>query len=136
MAALGSNRRYECVRGGILIPLGRYSVPVLPLLAIMAAFGVDTLLSRRYCSILRRKRQCEVAVRERDLAFIKSELMISFKNSKMPTRFARLSRGMAVVILCWRPRPERRAQNAPDVVSSDSVPRRQLLWEALVSGKT
>lgn len=30
-----------------LIPLGRYSVPVLPLLAIMAAFGVDTLLSRR-----------------------------------------------------------------------------------------
>ncbi|SFV33436.1 ArnT family glycosyltransferase [Hyphomicrobium facile] len=30
-----------------LIPLGRYSVPILPLLTIMAAFGVDTLLSRR-----------------------------------------------------------------------------------------
>jgi hypothetical protein len=31
----------------LLIPLGRYSVPILPLLAILAAFGVDTLLSRR-----------------------------------------------------------------------------------------
>jgi 4-amino-4-deoxy-L-arabinose transferase-like glycosyltransferase len=30
-----------------LIPLGRYSVPILPCLAILAAFGVDTLLSRR-----------------------------------------------------------------------------------------
>jgi len=30
-----------------LIPLGRYSVPILPLLAIMAAFGIDTLLVRR-----------------------------------------------------------------------------------------
>ena len=30
-----------------LIPLGRYSVPVLPCLMILAAFGVDTLLSRR-----------------------------------------------------------------------------------------
>jgi hypothetical protein len=27
-----------------LVPLGRYSVPVLPCLAILAAFGVDTLL--------------------------------------------------------------------------------------------
>jgi 4-amino-4-deoxy-L-arabinose transferase-like glycosyltransferase len=30
-----------------LIPLGRYSVPILPCLSILAAFGVDTLLSRR-----------------------------------------------------------------------------------------
>jgi hypothetical protein len=30
-----------------LIPLGRYSVPILPCLAILAAFGVDTLLARR-----------------------------------------------------------------------------------------
>jgi 4-amino-4-deoxy-L-arabinose transferase-like glycosyltransferase len=30
----------------ILIPLGRYSVPILPLLMILAAFGVDTLLNR------------------------------------------------------------------------------------------
>lgn len=30
-----------------LIPLGRYSVPVLPCLAVLAAFGVDTLLERR-----------------------------------------------------------------------------------------
>jgi 4-amino-4-deoxy-L-arabinose transferase-like glycosyltransferase len=30
----------------LLIPLGRYSVPVLPTLAILAAFGADTLLSR------------------------------------------------------------------------------------------
>jgi hypothetical protein len=30
-----------------LIPLGRYSVPILPCLTILAAFGVDTLLSRR-----------------------------------------------------------------------------------------
>jgi 4-amino-4-deoxy-L-arabinose transferase-like glycosyltransferase len=30
-----------------LIPLGRYSVPILPCLAILAAFGVDTLLGRR-----------------------------------------------------------------------------------------
>jgi len=30
-----------------LIPLGRYSVPIIPCLMIMAAFGVDTLLSRR-----------------------------------------------------------------------------------------
>jgi len=29
-----------------LIPLGRYSVPILPCLMILAAFGVDTLLSR------------------------------------------------------------------------------------------
>jgi 4-amino-4-deoxy-L-arabinose transferase-like glycosyltransferase len=29
-----------------LIPLGRYSVPVLPCLMILAAFGVDTLLNR------------------------------------------------------------------------------------------
>ncbi|MEO6349072.1 MAG: hypothetical protein ABIP53_00275, partial [Candidatus Limnocylindrales bacterium] len=30
-----------------LIPLGRYSVPILPCLTILAAFGVETLLSRR-----------------------------------------------------------------------------------------
>lgn len=30
----------------ILIPLGRYSVPILPLLMILAAFGVDTILNR------------------------------------------------------------------------------------------
>jgi len=29
-----------------LIPLGRYSVPILPLLSILAAFGVDTLIER------------------------------------------------------------------------------------------
>jgi 4-amino-4-deoxy-L-arabinose transferase-like glycosyltransferase len=31
----------------LLVPLGRYSVPILPCLAILAAFGVDTLLQRR-----------------------------------------------------------------------------------------
>lgn len=31
----------------LLIPLGRYSVPILPCLMILGAFGVDTLLSRR-----------------------------------------------------------------------------------------
>jgi 4-amino-4-deoxy-L-arabinose transferase-like glycosyltransferase len=31
----------------VLIPLGRYSVPILPCLMILAAFGIDTLLSRR-----------------------------------------------------------------------------------------
>jgi 4-amino-4-deoxy-L-arabinose transferase-like glycosyltransferase len=30
-----------------LIPLGRYSVPIVPFLTVLAAFGVDTLLSRR-----------------------------------------------------------------------------------------
>jgi hypothetical protein len=30
----------------ILLALGRYSVPVLPALAVLAAFGVDTLLNR------------------------------------------------------------------------------------------
>ncbi len=30
-----------------LIPLGRYSVPILPCLALLAAFGIDTLLERR-----------------------------------------------------------------------------------------
>ena len=30
----------------LLIPLGRYSVPIIPLLMILAAFGVDTLLNR------------------------------------------------------------------------------------------
>lgn len=30
-----------------LIPLGRYSVPILPCLMILAAFGIDTLLNRR-----------------------------------------------------------------------------------------
>ncbi|MBV8453060.1 MAG: glycosyltransferase family 39 protein [Deltaproteobacteria bacterium] len=30
----------------LLIPLGRYSVPILPCLMILAAFGVDTLLGR------------------------------------------------------------------------------------------
>src|SRR5215813_7770737 len=31
----------------LLIPLGRYSVPIIPCLMILAAFGVDTLLNRR-----------------------------------------------------------------------------------------
>lgn len=31
----------------VLIPLGRYSVPVLPCLSVLAAFGLDTLLARR-----------------------------------------------------------------------------------------
>jgi 4-amino-4-deoxy-L-arabinose transferase-like glycosyltransferase len=31
-----------------LIPLGRYSVPILPCLMILAAYGVDTLLNRRF----------------------------------------------------------------------------------------
>jgi len=30
-----------------LVPLGRYSVPILPSLALLAAFGLDTLLARR-----------------------------------------------------------------------------------------
>jgi hypothetical protein len=30
----------------LLIPLGRYSVPIIPCLMILAAFGVDTLLNR------------------------------------------------------------------------------------------
>jgi 4-amino-4-deoxy-L-arabinose transferase-like glycosyltransferase len=34
-----------------LIPLGRYSVPIIPCLMIMAAFGIDTLLSRRGVSL-------------------------------------------------------------------------------------
>jgi 4-amino-4-deoxy-L-arabinose transferase-like glycosyltransferase len=34
----------------ILIPLGRYSVPVIPCLSILAAFGLDTLLARRKAS--------------------------------------------------------------------------------------
>jgi hypothetical protein len=36
-----------------LIPLGRYSVPILPFLMILAAFGVDTLLSAREGRIFR-----------------------------------------------------------------------------------
>jgi 4-amino-4-deoxy-L-arabinose transferase-like glycosyltransferase len=31
----------------VLVPLGRYSAPILPCLAVLAAFGVDTLLERR-----------------------------------------------------------------------------------------
>jgi 4-amino-4-deoxy-L-arabinose transferase-like glycosyltransferase len=31
----------------LLVPLGRYSVPILPTLAILAGFGADTLLARR-----------------------------------------------------------------------------------------
>ena len=31
----------------VLLALGRYSVPILPALAVLAAFGVDTLLQRR-----------------------------------------------------------------------------------------
>jgi hypothetical protein len=31
----------------VLIPLGRYSVPILPCLMILAAFGIDTLLDHR-----------------------------------------------------------------------------------------
>jgi 4-amino-4-deoxy-L-arabinose transferase-like glycosyltransferase len=30
----------------ILVPLGRYSAPILPILSILAAFGVDTLIER------------------------------------------------------------------------------------------
>jgi hypothetical protein len=30
----------------LLVPLGRYSVPILPLLCILAAFGADTLLDK------------------------------------------------------------------------------------------
>lgn len=30
-----------------LIPLGRYSVPILPCLMILSAYGVDTLTNRR-----------------------------------------------------------------------------------------
>lgn len=30
-----------------LVPLGRYSVPILPCLAVLTAFGLDTLLARR-----------------------------------------------------------------------------------------
>jgi len=61
-AAIGIKRAYEekkafwifllplvvtnvCVAA--LIPLGRYSVPILPFLAVLAAFGVDTSLDRR-----------------------------------------------------------------------------------------
>lgn len=33
-----------------LIPLGRYSAPILPCLMVLAAFGVDTLLERRIAS--------------------------------------------------------------------------------------
>jgi 4-amino-4-deoxy-L-arabinose transferase-like glycosyltransferase len=36
----------------VLIPLGRYSVPILPCLMILAAAGVDTLLTRRASSPL------------------------------------------------------------------------------------
>lgn len=32
----------------MLIPLGRYSVPILPCLTVLAAFGVDTLLKRHW----------------------------------------------------------------------------------------
>jgi hypothetical protein len=35
----------------ILLALGRYSIPVLPALAVLAAFGVDTLLSGRTLSM-------------------------------------------------------------------------------------
>ena len=31
----------------LLLALGRYSVPILPALIVMSAFGVDTLLDRR-----------------------------------------------------------------------------------------
>jgi hypothetical protein len=33
-----------------LLALGRYSVPVIPALVVLSAFGVDTLLSRRSAS--------------------------------------------------------------------------------------
>jgi 4-amino-4-deoxy-L-arabinose transferase-like glycosyltransferase len=33
-----------------LIPLGRYSVPILPFLAVLAAYGVDTWLDRRHAA--------------------------------------------------------------------------------------
>jgi hypothetical protein len=31
-----------------LCALGRYSIPILPLLMLLAAFGVDTFLTRRF----------------------------------------------------------------------------------------
>ena len=31
----------------LLLALGRYSVPILPALMVLAAFGADTLLTRR-----------------------------------------------------------------------------------------
>ena len=37
----------------LLIPLGRYSVPIIPLLMILAAFGVDTLLNRQKAGFVR-----------------------------------------------------------------------------------
>jgi hypothetical protein len=37
----------------LLIPLGRYSVPILPCLMILAAFGVDTLLNPRSTGAIR-----------------------------------------------------------------------------------
>lgn len=37
----------------LLIPLGRYSVPIIPMLMILAAFGVDTLLSRQKAGFVR-----------------------------------------------------------------------------------
>lgn len=43
----------------LLVPLGRYSVPILPCLSMLAAFGVDTLLARRE---LARSRQPSPAV--------------------------------------------------------------------------
>ena len=35
----------------VLIPLGRYSVPILPCLMILAAHGIDTLLNGRLAAI-------------------------------------------------------------------------------------
>lgn len=37
----------------LLIPLGRYSVPIIPLLMTLAAFGVDTLLNRLKPGVVR-----------------------------------------------------------------------------------
>jgi 4-amino-4-deoxy-L-arabinose transferase-like glycosyltransferase len=47
-----------------LIPLGRYSVPILPCLTILAAFGVDTLLTRRRA--VRTERPVTSSQRSRD----------------------------------------------------------------------
>jgi hypothetical protein len=38
---------YMNISLALLLALGRYSVPILPVLVVLAAFGVDTLLTRR-----------------------------------------------------------------------------------------
>ena len=52
-AVSGISLSYHCrsVRAALpvalLLALGRYSVPILPALIVLSAFGVDTLLNRR-----------------------------------------------------------------------------------------